>query len=163
MEKKKTTQIASIVIACCICSLSLLHCEWIDVGISNSSNWHCRLTFHFFHANLLHAALNAWCLLCITFKYGISLRNLLAAFIIAASIPPFILHDTPTVGLSGVIFACLASFSFVVKRKLYFHAWTLFYIGCGFLFPNTNALLHLYCYALGFIWTFLNKPIIIAR
>lgn len=34
-----------------------------------------------------------------------------------------------------------------------------FYVLLGFAMPQTNALIHLYCYLCGFIVALLNKPI----
>lgn len=160
MEKKKTTQIATLIIAVIICIISLCNIDkWSAVGIYIDCPLHCRLLYPAFHANIIHAALNAWCLICISFYYDFTLWRLLITYLIAISIPSFLLTNTPTVGLSGLVFALLGSISFEVQRRLYFQIWTISYIGIGFLLPNTNALLHLYCYAMGFTWATLNKPI----
>ena len=93
---------------------------------------------------------------------------MLGAYLIAVTIPvdtlaPFLPFDNPTVGLSGVVYVLFGSISFDVLRKRYYQCWMLFYITVGFLIPNTNAWLHLYCYLCGLIVALLNKPICLKR
>ena len=93
---------------------------------------------------------------------------MLTAYLIAVTVPvnmlgSFLPFDNPTVGLSGVVYVLFGSISFEVLRRVYFQCWMLFYIAIGFLMPNTNAWLHLYCYLCGFMAALLNKPIHIKR
>ena len=107
-----------------------------------------RLSFHFFHASFLHAALNAWVLLSVVFLFDISIYPIITAFIIA-----------PTIGLSGVCYALMGRIAFMVAKKWEYQGWMAFYIGVGFLFPNMNGWIHLYCYLVGMLVGFLNKPL----
>lgn len=89
---------------------------------------------------------------------------MLFAYVVAVTMPVdtlgvFLPLDNPTVGLSGVVYVLFGTISFEVARKRYFQFWMLFYISVGFIFPNTNAWLHLYCYLCGFLFALLNKPI----
>lgn len=136
--------------------------DYLAVGIYSNCALSCRILYPLFHANILHTVLNTWCLLSVVFIYDISLCRLIFSYFIAATIPSMFLSNVPTIGLSGVVFALFGSISFDVKRKLYYQLWMLAYLVAGFLFPNTNALVHLYCYIGGFAVALLNKPIKIA-
>ena len=50
------------------------------------------------------------------------------------------------------------TYKIVLHTKLY-HCWIIGFIFIGFLFPGTAARLHLYCYGIGFIIGWLNKPV----
>lgn len=170
MDKKKMGKITSLVIAVIVCGLSWQNVQdWSAVGIYSGCGIAGRLLYHFFHANLLHAIINAWCLLSVVFIYNVSFGRLLLAYVIAAMLPIDTLQaligglNTPTVGLSGMVFVLFGAISFEVGRKWYYQAWMVFYLAIGFLFPNTNAWVHLYCYMAGFAVALLNKPIKITR
>lgn len=160
MDKKKASKIAALIISIIVFGLALQNVhDWKSVGIYTGCGLGCRMLYPFYHANLLHATLNAWCLLSVIFIYDISLWRLILAYIIAVGIPSFCLSDIPTVGLSGVVFALFGSISFEVQRKAYYQLWMLAYLVAGFLFPNTNALVHLFCYLAGGAVALLNKPV----
>lgn len=166
MGKRKMEKITALMLSAVVVLLPLFTSPaWNEVGIYAECNIRGRLLFSFFHAGILHATLNAWCLLSVVFIYDITMLRLLVALLIAVMIPVDTLAmfepmmTFPTVGLSAVIFILFGSISFEVARKWYYQAWMLFYLVAGFFFPNTNALLHLYCYIVGLAIAFLNKPI----
>ena len=165
MDTRKVEKIAAIIIALSVTALSFVHVgDWSAVGICCSCPLSNRLLYPFFHAGFLHVVLNAWCLLSVVFIYDVSYLRMLFAYVVAVTMPvdtlgTFLSLDSPTVGLSGVVYALFGTISFEVARKRYFQLWMLFYIGVGFIFPNTNAWLHLYCYLCGLVFAFLNKPI----
>lgn len=165
MDTRKTEKVTAIVIALTVTALSFVHVsDWTAVGICSSCPLSGRLLYPFFHAGFVHAVLNAWCLLSIIFIYEVSYWRMFFAYVVAVTMPvdtlgTFLSLDSPTVGLSGVVYALFGTISFEVARKRYFQLWMLFYIGVGFIFPNTNAWLHLYCYLCGFLFALLNKPI----
>ena len=160
MDKKKAAKATSLLISILVFCLSLQDmADWSAVGIYTGCGLGCRMLYPLYHANLLHATLNAWCLLSVIFIYDISLWRFFISYIIAVTIPPFCLSGIPTVGLSGVVFALFGSISFEVQRKAYYQLWMLAYLVAGFLFPNTNALVHLYCYMAGGAVALLNKPV----
>ena len=167
MGTGKVEKVAAIVIALLVTVLPFLQvADWHSVGIYSHCHLSARLAYPFFHANLFHALLNAWCLLSMVFIYKVSLLRMLFAYTVAVTMPvdtlgTFLPLDSPTVGLSGVVYVLFGTISFEVARKRYFQCWMLFYIAVGFFFPNTNAWLHLYCYLCGFIAALLNKPIIV--
>lgn len=160
MEKEKNGKVAALITTVIVLVLALRQRhDWADVGISLEARSTTRMLYHFYHASVLHAALNCWSLLSVVFLYEISLSRMLTAYAVAASVPAVCLSHHPTVGLSGVIFVLLGTISFEVKRKRYYQSWMIAFIAIGFLFPNTNAWVHLYCYLAGVIAALLNKPI----
>lgn len=160
MDKKKAAKAMSLLVSILVFCLSLQDMtDWYAVGIYIGCGLGCRMLYPFYHANVLHATLNAWCLLSVIFIYDISLWRFFLSYIIAVTIPSFCLSGIPTVGLSGVVFALFGSISFEVQRKAYYQLWMLAYLVAGFLFPNTNALVHLYCYMAGGAVALLNKPV----
>ena len=164
MDKKKMGKVSALIVAILVFCLALQGSQdWSAVGIYSGCRLSCRVLYPFYHAGLLHAMLNAWCLLSIVFIYDITLWRLALAYVIAVFIPALCLSHIPTVGLSGVVFVLFGSISFEVGRKLYYQLWMLVYLAVGFLFPNTNAWVHLYCYAAGLAVALLNKPIKIGR
>lgn len=168
MDKRKMEKTSALLITVTVVCISLLYtADWSSVGIYAGCAWQNRLLYPFFHANILHASLNAWCILSMIFIYDISITRLILSFIIAITIPIDTISsligsmNVPTVGLSGVVFILFGSISFEVKRKWYYQIWMSFYLIVGFLFPNTNAWLHLYCYLAGLVVALFNKPIVI--
>lgn len=147
------------------------------VGICKDCSVLARLAYSFFHASLLHALINCWCLLSIAFVYDLPINRLFVAYIIAVTFPVNTIGsvfgglpvEVPTVGLSAVCFALLGMASFQVRRKLYYHSFLLSFIALGFLIPllgaryglpvaSPNNILHLYCYVAGLLVGFLNSP-----
>lgn len=160
MEEKKVAKVISLLVSVIVLILSLQTIDdWETVGAYVGCGLNCRISYPFYHANLVHAILNGWCLLSVVFIYDISLWRLVLSYIVAVTIPTLCLSDIPTVGLSGVVYFLFGTISFEVQRKLYYQLWMLFYIFLGFIFPNTNALVHLYCYLVGVCFSLLNKPI----
>lgn len=133
--------------------------DWSAVGVSPGCNILQRLGYSFFHASLIHAAINAWCLISILFLYDVAWWHIVMAYLIATIAPDVVLSSTPTVGLSAVCFALLGMIAYQVKRKLYYNCCMAIYIALGFLFPLVNGWLHLYCYAAGLFVGFINMPI----
>lgn len=160
MGKTKTTKAVSLLISIIVCCLALQDIQdWSAVGIFTGCGLGCRLSYPFYHANMIHAALNTWCLLSVVFVYKVSLWRLAFAYIAAVSVPAFCLSCVPTVGLSGLVFTLFGSVSFEVERKVYYQLWMVVYLVIGFLFPDTNAWVHMYCYLAGCLAALLNKPV----
>lgn len=168
MAQETLSRATSLALAATIIIINLLSdADGEAVGIMQGVSLFNRITYSFFHASFLHAFMNVWCLLSIVFIYPISIWSLIVAFGIAASFPvdtlcgisPIFCFTIPTIGLSGVCFALMGRISFMVSRKWYYQGWLIFYLILGFLFPNTNGWLHLYCYLMGMLVGFLNKPL----
>lgn len=165
MVRRKEAQIAALAYVVVVLVLRLVSVPAELVGIYPGAPFVHRLFYPFFHANWWHCLVNCWCLLSIAFLYEVNLPMVIGAFIVAASFPYnalSFLYATPvvpTIGMSGVCYALLGRYSLLVRRKLYYQCWMLFFIGIGFFFPTSNACLHLYCYAVGVLLSFLNKPL----
>ena len=164
MDTRKMEKITALVVSTIVVGLSFFKAwDWQTVGIYAGSDIAGRLLYPFFHVNILHASLNSWCLLSIVFIHNIGIWRLVLAYIIAATIPVdtigYFIGEMalPTVGLSGIVFVLFGSISFEVLRKQYYQLWMILYLTTGFLFPNTNAILHLWCYMLGFLMALLKK------
>lgn len=131
--------------------------QWRMVGIyDNSPIWH-RITYHFFHANILHAVINVWCMLACVFIAKLSWRQILMAFIIACFAPAE--YKIPTIGLSGVCYAMLGIISVYAKKQLAYHAYITFCIALTWMFlaDKVNNPLHLYCYLAGITYEYFYK------
>ena len=163
MVRRKEAKIAALLVVGLSLILCFLDVPLEKVGICRNGSFYTRMTYHFFHASLLHWFANAWCLLSLFFIYEMSLRHMLSAYIIASIVPMCLFPSSfsvPTVGLSGICFALMGRVALYVDKKLYYQAWLLFYLAVGFLFPGSNGWLHLYCYAAGMFVGFINKPLI---
>lgn len=88
MGKTKTTKAVSLLISIIVCCLALQDIQdWSEVGIFKDCGPGCRMSYPFYHVNIIHAALNAWCLLSVVFIYNVSLWRLVFAYISAVSVP----------------------------------------------------------------------------
>lgn len=154
--------IAVLVIAIAICGTP----DYSLVGITSSHQQGRemipRLLYHFFHVSIIHAALNAWCLLSIAFRGRLSLLRISAAYLIAAAAPSVTLYpDTPTVGLSAICYTLLGMQLLAIPRHLrsWFLLSILIYLSIpAILLSSVNTLIHLYAFIAGFIFSFLDTP-----
>lgn len=157
---KEIEKTVGLLIAAYVIASALIYVpDWNVVGATADCGILQRLGYSFFHASLLHAAINAWCFISILFIYDVTWWRIAVAYLIAVSAPDVVLSSTPTVGLSAVCFALLGSIAFQVKRKLYYNGCMALYIVLGFLFPLVNGWLHLYSYVAGLLVGSLNMPI----
>lgn len=166
MEQKNVSKITAIFLAIIIIVVSLFSIsDWKIVGIYEGCDIANRFIYPFFHINIFHALINAWALLSIVFLYRAGLWRLIVSYLLSTTIPINLFAtlgisaSTPTVGLSGMIFLLLGSYTFEVQRKLYYQSWMVMSLAIGFLIPNSNVWVHIYCYLLGVIVSFFNKPI----
>lgn len=151
MLQKKNTKIFALALTAVMLALVFAPFSPSDVGIYRGVGVCAfnRLTYHFFHAGLLHWFLNAWCFLGCVFLFRTSFRHVVAAFVIAASAPA--LSALPTIGFSGVCFALLGILSWQSASRVSYHCAIVstILLAC-LLFPAAvNNVLHAYCYALG--------------
>ena len=170
---------ASLILTIICIVVSLLPVNLHSVGISPHCGVMPRLAYSFFHANLIHAAINSWCILSIVFIYDVGIWYFILAYLIAATYPIDTLTTVfcgspadilPTVGLSAVCFALLGMVSWQTKRKAYYHSWMVSLLLAGFAIPHLcllcgysiatpNNILHAYCYLVGLFVGFLNSPL----
>lgn len=156
MVREKTAKTATLIVSVFILVASFITVDWNVVGIANRCPLTCRFFYPFFHANIIHAIVNVWCLLCIVFLYDISGLRLLISYLLSVFVPDFLLNDIPTIGLSCVCYTLLGSLSFSVRRKLYFQFCMALYITVGFFLPSVNGEIHVYGYIAGLIVGFLT-------
>ncbi len=160
MVREKKAKTTSLIIALVILIGSLIYVpDWTVIGVAKGCPFVARLGYSLFHVSIVHALVNAWCLLSIVFIYDISVWRLLTAYIVAVLVPDFLLSDVPTVGLSCVCYTLLGSLIFDVKRKLNFQLCMALYIAVGFLFSSINVVIHIYGYLAGLIVGLLNAPL----
>lgn len=126
-------------------------------GMCEDKEWYTHFTYQFLHVSMWHLAINLWSMWTLTTTYKIRIWHLITAYLISAS--PFFYGDIPTVGLSGMCFALMGVIWYQVLRVKLYHIWIVGFILVGYLFPASNAKLHLYCYAIGFIIGWLNRPV----
>lgn len=141
------TKWTALAIATAVLVLSPFDGDGIRVGCT----WLARASYPLFHVNILHAICNAWCLITLVFYYDLHWWRLLAAYLIAISIPALLLSATPVVGLSGVCFALMGLCLPIVQRKLYFSAWVAAFLAVGVILPGVAWAVHLYCYVIGWL------------
>lgn len=156
-DNRNISKSISLVVAVTILAGTLVYVpDWSVVGVFRDCPLIARFGYSFFHSSVLHAFVNAWCLLGIVFLYDVSPWRLLSAYIIAVFVPDIALSDIPTVGLSCICYTLLGSLSFEVRRKMYFQLCMILYIAVGFLFSTVNVAIHVYGYAAGLIVGLLN-------
>lgn len=153
-EKAKT---AVLVASLPIIVLSLSGISPSSAALCGGCPWWHRLCYQFVHAGLIHAVLNCWVLISAVFMYPTSMWMLLSSYLISASVPASLCPE-PTVGLSGMVFALMGRYSFIVARKWYYQKWMLVFLAIGIMIPNVNGWLHLYCYGMGTALSFLSSP-----
>jgi membrane associated rhomboid family serine protease len=165
MDKREVEKVISLCLALtlllvCLCAT----CELSDVGLRSGCGLTARLLYPFFHANLLHLAINLYVLLSFVFLGRISLCRLCAAYLVAVSVPIgllaslFPIADKPIVGLSGVLFYLSGVVSFEVPDKSLYQLTIWINILVGLVLPATSVTVHLYCFVVGIIVAVLNRP-----
>lgn len=161
MLRRKKTKIASLLLIVLMIILMFAPVSLYDVGVYRHCPMINRLTYNFFHANVVHLVLNAWCFLSCMFLADVPASLLIASFIIACTVPVY--SDIPTIGLSGVCFAMLGFIMLNARKKTSYNI----YIAISILLPavllpgSINNLAHAYCYAaaaiLGWLFTLMRK------
>jgi len=151
----KNTALALTALTVALCCVPV---PAVWVGIADGAPLTARLLYPLFHVNVVHAAVNAWALLCLVFYYEARLWQIVVAYAVAVSFPASALGSPLTLGMSGLCFALMGMNSYRVRRKAYWQVWMWAFIAVGFLLPHVNAMLHLYCYAVGLCVGLLGMP-----
>ena len=160
MVRAKEAKISALVYVAAAIAICFFDVPLEKVGICKGCALGPRLLHPFFHASFLHAIVNGWVLLSLVFIFDTTFIELLLAYVAAVTVPVSLLGITiPTVGASGAIYFLCGYHSWRNRNKWKWHAWWAFFIGIGFFFPASNALLHLWCYAVGVAVGFLNTPL----
>lgn len=127
----------------------LSHNHQSDYGYYKGGSFVLHIIYPFFHANIFHLLGNMFALYFLCRHY----RLLFIAYIIAI-ISSFIAYSPlPTIGLSGVVYACVGLLGFLPNKNISRGAKGLFlsYIVIGLIIPSLNGILHLCCVVIGSI------------
>nr|CAI9751187.1 hypothetical protein WMHIBSEC_WMHIBSEC_CDS_0011 [Caudoviricetes sp.]CAI9751667.1 hypothetical protein AZFZUZMX_AZFZUZMX_CDS_0011 [Caudoviricetes sp.] len=153
MLRVKKKSAAFYVFALIECVLSFFN---FGIGLHDGCSMQDRLLYPFFHANIFHAMLNLlvlWQCIRVFPKW----KSLVAFYIIAISYPLPSAH--PIVGLSGLLYAYMGYLEPMVRDKIRYNLFIILYILIGFAIPNMAVGIHVYCYAVGIVWGYINAPI----
>lgn len=147
MLRRKKTKIAALLLSLAMAVFAFAPVPPEDVGVYAGCHVWGRLTYHFFHAGIVHLLLNLWCFLSCVFLADVSAGALAAAFAVACSVP--VLSPVPTVGLSGVCYALLGFIMLKAVDKIRYNVYILFSILLPVLIlPHAvNSVVHAWCYA----------------
>lgn len=165
VHKKEKTQAAVLICAAVLMLLSVLPVDYRAVGLYPGCPFMHRLTYHFFHANALHAFMNSLCLAGLVFLTDIRPWHLPFAFAAASLFPVTafaeLLPDKPVVGASGICYVLLGILAVTATDKRRYMLWISGLFCIGFLFRETSGFwLHLYCFLCGTVLSLLASPII---
>lgn len=155
MEKREKTLLASASVGVAAVALALVP---VRTGAAAGASLAVRMAYPMCHANVFHAAANAWCLVALTHAYEPAWWELAVAYAVAVAVPSFVLSSTPTMGLSGACFALMGMMLRHVARKRFYVSCAVALAAVGLLVPNVNAWIHLWCLAVGFFLALLNSP-----
>lgn len=103
--------------------------------------------YQFCHVNIWHLLGNMSALYSIeSSSFKASWKTWLLAYLVSALIP----CESPTEGMSGLLYAVMGIISWQAANTKVFHMWCAVFIGVCFLFPNAvNGWLHVWCYLAG--------------
>lgn len=121
-------------------------------GFSAHSGLLPHFTYSFLHANVWHMAANLFVLWGVRQRMNVAVGYAIA---VAASWLPM-WADKPTVGMSGMLFAMFGIMWGKTGRWKEYLKAGMPVILIMMLIPNVNGLLHLYCYILGFVFSFIR-------
>lgn len=129
-------------------------------GLSATSPWWTEMTYMWMHASFIHYGMNLWVLWQLARLNP--WRHLLAACAAAMLVPDFCLTATPTVGLSGMLFAAMGMmwyrFRDIRRSQLYFGALLALGLAAWALGAPVNPFIHIWCYAAGTVIGILIRP-----
>lgn len=156
MQKKgiDKEKVAFFVFAAIILVLTLTRPAF--AGYADGSSLITRLAYPLFHANVFHAFANLFvlwqCIKCFNAHW-----HMLVFYAISITYPFPV--DVPIMGLSGAIYAYIAFIAPYVKDKTKFHIYVISFILVGTFIPGMAAGVHIYCYTVGLLYSYLNAPL----
>lgn len=130
-----------------------------EIGFATTSPWWTHLTYSFQHASILHLLVNTVVFIN-TFRVMeglVSWKPLLLTIYICAVVASFLaVHDIPTVGASGMIYAMFGMMSVIVafnsstqKQKLTFFCSIGIMLLVSFFNSNSNFMVHTFAFSGG--------------
>ena len=103
--------------------------------------------YHFFHANVIHAAVNLYVFHQVVRYLHPSIRQMATAFAIATFIPPILL-STPIIGLSAFIYSLFGLALPIIQQKRKYVLYIVFFIFLQAFLPAIAWHIHLYTFTL---------------
>lgn len=122
-----------------------------NMAVSPSTPIYSHFVYMFGHANFIHWAVNAWCLLMVHRQF--SFHRLLASWLASVALSFLYYPSLPVLGASVIIsffMGFTAPLLYRRKRLAFCQMLLLLLIGC--LLPHIAGIYHLILFALGFIY-----------
>lgn len=122
-----------------------------DMAVSPSTPIYSHFVYMFGHANFIHWAVNAWCLLMVHRQF--SFHRLLASWLASVALSFLYYPSLPVLGASVIIsffMGFTAPWLYRRQRLAFCQMLLLLLIGC--LLPHIAGIYHLILFALGFIY-----------
>lgn len=122
-----------------------------DMAVSPSAPTYSHFVYMFGHANFIHYAVNAWCLLMVHRQFRF--HRLLASWLASVALSFLYYPSLPVLGASVIIsffMGFTAPWLYHRKRLAFFQMLLLLLIGC--LLPHIAGIYHLILFALGFTY-----------
>lgn len=122
-----------------------------NMAVSPSTPIYSHFVYMFGHANFIHWAVNAWCLLMVHRQF--SFHRLLASWLASVALSFLYYPSLPVLGASVIIsffMGFTAPLLYRRKRIAFCQMLLLLLIGC--LLPHIAGIYHLILFALGFIY-----------
>ena len=122
-----------------------------SLAVSPSSPLYTHFVYMFGHANFIHLAVNAWCLLMVHRQF--SFHRLLGSWLASVALSFLYYPSLPVLGAS-VIISCFMGFTapWLYRRKRLAFCQMLLLLVIGCLLPHIAGIYHLILFALGFIY-----------
>jgi hypothetical protein len=121
------------------------------MAVSPSSPLYTHFVYMFGHANFIHWAVNAWCLLMLHRQFRP--HRLLASWLASAALSFIYYPSLPVLGISVIIsffMGSTAPWLYRFKRLAFWQMIILLFLGC--LLPHIAGVYHLILFVLGFIY-----------
>jgi hypothetical protein len=121
------------------------------MAVSPASPLYTHFVYMFGHANFIHWAVNAWCLLMLHRQFRP--HRLLASWLASAALSFIYYPSLPVLGISVIIsffMGSTAPWLYRFKRLAFWQMIILLFLGC--LLPHIAGVYHLILFVLGFIY-----------
>ena len=132
------------------------------LAVSPSSPLYTHFVYMFGHANFIHWAVNAWCLLMVHHQFRI--HRLVASWIASVALSFLYYPSLPVLGASFIIsffMGFTAPILYRVNRFAFWQMVILLFAGC--LIQHIAGLYHIILFAFGFIYYKVESLIMQAR
>lgn len=127
-----------------------------NVGLYDRCSILQRLSYPLFHQNVFHALVNIY-VMHQCYRAMPTLKGILIFYAFAISYP--FLSATPIIGMSGMVYAYMGYIAPYVKNKVKYNVTIIAYISFGLFIPCMAIGVHIYCYVIGLLWSYLNAPL----